>query len=614
MRLRGLSGFLLLSTACIVQLFWADPAHPDSSLRAGGGSLALEIRGDYLPDFGIEVLQHGQAITTRKQLSFRLEAIEPIGIDAPRGVFEALKSGSGRLTADADLVLRRGNREVIVERIAIIPGENAGHPRLVILDDSDNKLFTLTHLHLALDIDGGRLSISHAELEATDDLARRLGFAKLAGMPIGAARLDLELEIMDRGALSGLPEACEGRPVWPQDGVEADIKLIGMNNVAYQGTHADGRIKLAPSATLKNVSEADIPWIPQFETLDGYIYPDDPSDQHAYLVWNLYRIADGRIEMLAASGAKHAFFTVNNNCDIDCDNNHVVWKGCEDVYAASSNDMPAHQGPRNEIEASIGEWDNCHSFFDPDCTGSQTDYSGQWRHRLLVDPDELQRPGAEYFMDAWYVVQHDVDIWNTMGYLPIDPEPIGNGWEMNEGTFTNGAVISKWVNPDSTGTMSDHEEIVIPSEAPGKQYPENMPQGHLRLLVQVTEVETGRYRYNYALQNYDFDRALEGFRIELPENAEVFDTYFGDIDRDSGNDWRIEVHDAYVSFQAPPGNTLTWFTLFNFEVETDAPPVDSAVRLDLCGEGNDTEQDVAILAPAAGMDLIFEDAFRGSSC
>lgn len=614
MNLRGLSTLLLLATACLAQLIWAGSAYSEASLQAGAGSLTLEMRGDYLPDFGIEILHGGQPITTRKQLRFRVDATEPVGIDAPRGVFEALKPGSGRLTAEADVVLRRGDREVIIDTMTILPGESAGHPRFVVLDDRDNALFTLSHLHVSLDIEDGRFSVSHAELEATEDLARRLGFGKLAGMPIGAARMDLELEITDRGDLSGLPEACDGRPVWPQDGVEADIELIGMGNVAYQGTHADGRIKLAPSATLKNVSEADIPWIPQFETLDGYDYPFEPSDQHAYLVWNLYRIADGRIEMLAASGAKHAFFTVNTSCDINCDNNNVVWKGCEDIYAAGSNDMPAHQGPRNEIEASMGNWDNCGSFFDPDCTGSQTDYAGQWRHRLLVDPDELQRAGAEYFMDAWYVVQHDVDIWNTMGYRPIDPEPIGDGWVMNEGTFTNGPVVSEWVGTGNTGPKTDHEVIVIASESPEQDYPDNMPQGHLRLLVKVTEVETDRYRYNYALQNYDFDRALEGFRIELPDNATVFDTYFGDTDRDAVNDWRIGVHDTYVSFQAPPGNPLSWFTLFNFEIETDAPPVNSRVKLDLCGDGNDMERNVEILAPAAGMNLIFEDAFRGSSC
>lgn len=610
MRLSGLSTVVLLSIAFLGQLIWAESAYSDSSPRAGAGRLTLEIRGDYLPDFGIEVRQAGQAITTRKRLHFRVESLEPIAVHAPRGIFESLDPGSGRLAVEPNLVIQRHGREVIIDKLLLVPGESAGHPRFMALDDRGNVLFTLSHMHVALETEKGRFWVTDAELEASAYLAQRLGFEALSGMPIGAGSLDLELDISKRSVLTGMPAACTDRPIWPQEGEEADITLIDMDKVVYQGTHSDERIKIAPSATLRNESQADVPWIRQFESLESYPY--SPPDQHGYLVWNLYRITDGRIKMLAASGAKHAFFTVNQSCELNCDNNNVVWPGCEDIYSAGSNDMPEHQGPRNEIEASIGEWDNCGSFFDPECTGSQTDNAGQWQHRLLVDPAQLQKPDAQYLIDAWYVVQYDTNVWNTMGYRPINPEPSGSGWVMNPGPFSQGPAISQWVSEDSADSTSDHDVIVIPSETPDASYPDNMPRGHLRLLVKVTEIEPGRYRYNYALQNYDFDQAIEGFRLDLPGDATVFDTFFADVDSDAGNDWRVSVDQDYVLFQAPPGNALTWFTLFNFEIETDAPPENSRVRLDLCGEGNETE--VETLAPASGTNLIFEDSFLGTSC
>lgn len=606
--------FLLL-VICLAHLFWARFALPNSPVRAGNGVVAFEIRGDYLPDFGIEILHQGQPVTTRKRWTFKVYPLESIGIHAPRGVFESLQPDSGRLIGEPNLTMRRNGNEVDIDRLLFVPALEDGHPRFILRDEAGNTLFELSHLHAALDIEQGRFSVSQAELQISAYLASRLGLESMTSKPAGSARLDLEIRIADRNALAGLPQACDDRPIWPQQGEPADIALIDMDNVVYQGTHPDGRIKITPSATLKNVSQADIPWIQQFTSLEDYDYPYDPEDQHAYLVWNLYRLANGRFEMLAASGAKHAYFTVNTLCELNCGNNHIVWPDCEDLYGADSNDTSTFQGPRSEIRASLGTWESCDSFFDPDCDGIQEGYSGQWRHRLLVDPTELQQPGAEYFLDAWYVVQYDVDIWNTMGYRRIEFEPSGSGWLVNEtDQFIQDPALSGWVAEDDGNPDTDHDIIVIPTETPQNDYPFNMPQGHLRLAVSVTGTESGRYRYNYALQNYDFDRALKGFRVDLPGDATVFDTFFGDVDSDTGNDWQVKVDRDYVLFQAPPGNPLGWFTLYNFEIETDAPPDDSQVLLDLCGDGDPTEIDVDTLAPASGTNLIFEDAFRGTTC
>ncbi|MDZ7789756.1 MAG: hypothetical protein U5L08_04535 [Xanthomonadales bacterium] len=458
-----------------------------------------------------------------------------------------------------------------------------------------------------------RLTVANAEVEASAYLAERLGLDVLDGMPIALGWVDLDLAIPAGAEISGLPAECDDRPIWPQSGHgQADVTLTDMSNVVYQGTLEQvgepDLIKTAPSATLKNESTIDVPWIRKFTSHPDY--PFDPADQHPYLVWNLYRIADGRIEMLAESGVKHAFFTVNWNCDFNCQDGNVLWPGCEDTYSSGNNDTASNQGPRDEIEASVGLWDSCGSFFDPDCTGSQTQNSGQWGNRLLIDPAVFQQPDTDYFMDAWYVIQYDVNIWNSMGFRPIDPEPEDSGWTMNPGKHKEGPVISQWVPEDNTDPMADHDVIVVPSATPEASYPDNMPQGHLRLLVKVNETSPGRYRYNYALQNYDFDRAMEGFRIDLPDGVTVHDTFFGDIDDDARNDWDITVNSDHLLFEAPPDNPLTWFTLFNFEVETDAPPVTSEVRIALGDDASQSSVNVRTIAPSADIGMIFGDRFR----
>lgn len=605
MKFAFLPWLLLLMTSGLVH----SESPGEATWRAGKGSMTLELRGDYLTDFGIEILDRDTPVTGRQSLRFRVRAVEPFGLNVRWGNIESLEPRSGPLIAEADLAFHRNGRTVQADGLRLEPGSRAGHPVIAVLDEQGRSLFTLSHIHLALRPDSGVLAAMNAEVEASAELARHLDFVELSGMPIGTARLTLDLEGGARSEPAGLPEQCEGRPLWPQENEGADIQLIGMDNVAYQGTHEDGRIKIAPSAILKNVSNVDIPWIRQFESLASY--PHDPADQHAYLVWNLYRIAEGRIEMLAGSGAKHAFYSVNQNCDFACGSNNVVWPGCEDVYAASSNDLSAHQGPRHEIQTSIGLWDSCSSFFDTDCDGVQEGYAGEWQHRLLVAPAELETPGAEYFIDAWYVVQYDKDIWNTMGSRPIDPARFGHGWIMNAGPYRQGPAISRWIPANTSAPNTDHDIITVPSDTPEASYPDDIPQGHLRLLVKVAQIEPGRYRYNYALQNFDFDRGLEGFRVNVPIGSDVFETAFRDTDANSENDWTVKFGEDHVLFTASPGNELGWFELFNFEVETSALPVSSEVTLKLGEDASQSEIGVKTLGPASGTGLLFEDRFSG---
>lgn len=611
--LAALSGVLAASAWSAAAA--ADDIDERQIWSAGNGHMELEIRGDYLPDFGLEILHHGEPITTRKRIRFPVREIDPFRLEAPRGNLESLRQSEGRLSARTGLVFRRDGREVHLDRIELRPGESSrSHPEFVAVDPAGEELFRLTHMHTLAHPEDARLTVANAEVVASAGLSRRLDLAPLDGMPIALGWLDLALDVPAGAQTDGKAPTARGRPIWPQEGeFEADVTLIEMDTVAYQGTQDDtGLVKTAPSATLKNESLADVPWYPQFSNPSEYPY--EPADQHPFLVWNIYRIENNRIRMLADSGVKHAFLTVNFNCDIHPGSGNILGPGCEDTYSSGNNDTHTYQGPREEVEASLGLWDNCGSFFDPDCTGSQTAGSGQWLNRLLIDPAEFQSSkDSTLYMDAWYVIQYDIDIWNSMGYRPIDPTPSGSGWSMNPGPYSQGPVISEWVAEDNNDPMADHDVIEVPSETPRDPYPDNMPQGHLRLLVKVTETEPGRYRYNYALQNYDFDRAMEGLRIDIPDGATVHDTWFGDIDDDAGNDWTITVNNDHVLFEAPPDNPLTWFTLFNFEVEVEAEPETGQVVLDLGQDAVTSEVSVDTLAPSTVMGLLFRDRFDATA-
>jgi len=610
MKNKYLFGLMALSMGCSAWAFDLDSLGEEQVWHAWDGTMELEIRGDYLPDFGIEIFYHGQPVTTRQRIEFQVDSVEPFRLLVPYGNLEAVDPNVGLVEMQTGLTLRYGDNVVDLNELQLVAGQWGDHAAFVAQDMQGRTMFTLTHMHILAEHQRDLLTVQNAEVEASADLAALLGLDVLADMPIGLGWLDLHMEVPPGADTSGQGPGCDERPIWPQDGeFEAEVALIAMNNIAYQGTQPDtGLVKTAPSATLKNVSMADIPWIRQLSSHPDYPY--DPVDQHPYLVWNIYRIKDGRIEMLAESGAKHAFLTINVNCDINCGDGNILWPGCEDTYSAGNNDTATYQGPKDEIVASLGLWDSCGSFFDPDCDGNQTGFSGQWLNRLLIDPDEFQQDGAEYFMDAWYVIQYDTNIWSTMGYRPIDPAPNDSGWAFNPGPYKQGPAISEWVGEDRE-PMADHQRVVVPSAKPDEPYPDNMPQGHLRLLVRVHDQEDGTYRYNYALQNYDFERGITEFHIPLDAGMTVSDTYFGGVGEI--DDWDVEIGADGVTFTAPEGQFQPWFTLYNFEVEVDSAPVTGELLLGLGNDAVMDEMPVTIMAPATGGEVvpeIFDDRFE----
>lgn len=295
-------------------------------------------------------------------------------------------------------------------------------------------------------------------------------------------------------------------------------------------------------------------------------------------------------------------------------NGNILAPGCEDVYSTGNNDSSNNLGPRYDITPSLGLFDSCDSFFSPGAGCSQTNSSSNFENRLMVPEDELSTAGAEYYLDSWYVIQFDTNIWNSMGYHQINPQPAGgSGWSFSLiTTFEQGPTISEWVAEDTVDPMQGHVVVQVPNSNPPAPYPDHMPQGHLRVLVKVTEVSANRWRYNYAVQNFDFDRSFDRFEIPLADTAQVFETFFGDVevDGENGADWTVDHSDGVLSFQAPAGNELTWFSLFNFEVETDAAPQEAGqIKLGVGEGGTPLELAVDIVAPGSLEDL-FKSGFE----
>ncbi|MEM1081917.1 MAG: hypothetical protein AAGH65_10090 [Pseudomonadota bacterium] len=574
---------------------------------AWSANAQLKVFPDSLSLAGVEYFVDGQKRQDGSVVTFTDLNLGALEFHAPYGNFEQFLDG--RMVLAADLRLSHDGNVVSVDRLLVERNPNDRHG-LTLLDGNGVPLFTASHVHVYTLADKNQLIMERMDVKMTQQLADLLGVPEWGGLFVGELALDALLHIPAGARLVQRGTTCNDRPKWPTDGFDADVELIGMGTVADRGTVVeDGKTFeiLTPSARLKNdtdLNAADVPWYTKFT---GPFPPYD-NDQHPYLIWNLYRISDGRLEQVGVSGMKYAFLTINVSCTINCGDGgipqasgHILWPGCEDVYGVGNNDNPSDIGPRGEINPRTGVFESTGSFFDqspPGGNGVQDNGSnGPGENRMKVWVEDLQTPDADYLFESWYVIRDDVDIFNGMGYHPMTPNNIsGNSWQYGLGTFSQGRAVDEWVAPGGTPATGEMNVVFSDAEA-----------GHLQLLVKAEEIAPERWRYTYVVKNYDVDHGIESFSINSPGN--VSDWYFHDPDQDDTNEWLNNDTGTALVFSAPPANPLLWGQAFTFGFESEGAPVAATIDVEL-GSTYDGRPVVLNLLGPDRTEGVFSDSFE----
>jgi hypothetical protein len=437
--------------------------------------------------------------------------------------------------------------------------------------------------------------MQNMDLFATKQLAQLLDTPMLANQVVGQIHTYSQLEIPELAMTEMKAGSCIDHPVWPPAG-EVDVALIDIGSVQWMRNIGIDKIVVAPSARLKNIGTADVPWHQQFSS------PQPPynTDQHPFLNWSIYREVDGRFEQLGYSGVKHAFLTINSNCTINCGDSHILWLGCEDVYGTGNNDSSFALGPREEIEAFTGVWENCGSFFDPKpCTGShQNSSNGLDQNRLSVYNEDLLDPdNTGVYMQAWYLIRDDINIFNSMGYKQISPTQVNTSWSMNpSSTFVNKPALDSYV-ASNTNTTTEASQTVASNE------------GHYTVAVKVIDLGSGLYRYNYAVENYDFDPKFDLYKLPLPALSQLTDTVFVDPERDDSNNWTFERNGEYLEITGNQQNQQDWGMLFSFSFTTDSAPELNEFVINAANPVLNNEVTAVVLTPN-DWDLIYKHGFE----
>ncbi len=221
-------------------------------------------------------------------------------------------------------------------------------------------------------------------------------------------------------------------------------------------------------------------------------------------------------------------------------------------------------------------------------------------------------------MDSWYLARRDINIYNSMATVTGTPHYSGGQWSFSgQSNYRLGAAIDRWVDPANPGTNAMNTELAV-------------DEGHVKVAVKVTDNGDGTYRYDYAVMNFDFARAVvetppegggpdprvlsnKGFdSFAVPAGGTIGATTFSNGTLDSTGLWTEGVANHTVTWTAPDGSSLDWGTMYSYSITSSAAPVAGNATLHVAQSGNPATFDVATLVPGASVDPndpVFKNGF-----
>ncbi len=600
----------VMATAVLTSMARADD-HSESPHRAGTAFttatlVSASLAGSWQITNGASAIRFNQALLeglgvriVDTQLTARTAHPQFLGFGIVAPAQMRFARPGGALDSLVDITLAHNGGVVLAvqgQRIDMrgFRFESAGEGVLHLSTADGRILFTLANAHTYRDASAGQLYVMQMDLRISRWLAGYLGTPEFTDQIVGV--VDVIADIQPAGEYAQVrPEAGECVADFGDGTIDLMLtQLDGISSLALEGT----TVAFAPSAKLRNIGQNDVRWYWAIEP-PGFNGPNVGA--HPFLAMHFYRITNDVLEQIAQSDLKHAWNTVNNNCP--CPSGQVMYVGCEDTYGVSNNGNQFYFGPREELNANTVEWTSLGSHFDATPVDDLRDHGvdsgdhGVLDHRLTIDETQLQVPGAQYVVEAWYIAQGDTDILNSMAHRQVTQQKIGNTWSFSfaDSQTTNGPAIDLWVSPDSTDSSERHTA-------------HDTGTGLLKLAVKVRDLGAGQFHYEYALMNLDFDRQVHSFAIPVLAGAAIENVQFGDGDADSANDWTGVQSAGLLTWSAPSGHALDWGTLVNFRLEANVAPATTAAALRPLESGANDNVATLTLAPLEDGSALDTDA------
>ena len=368
-------------------------------------------------------------------------------------------------------------------------------------------------------------------------------------------------------AQGGDPNVCDVPGEYP------DIIIGAVTDVQRYGS-VDGMGSFSFETTSCNIGTCWAEW-----------FRDD--DRHPVITQSLYRIKDGRFEMVGTGWLKHGFSTLSEDlCSSECvevaDFQHLG-VNCSDPYDSFLNGVAEIMGPRWEVNAWTGRFP-----FPHDRRGEPAIDTLDRRLQVAdIDINPADNPfPARYLVESQYVAKDDAIAGRGMNNVSSRQaftfsDPAGPGFDTALSVFEGQAAIERWPNlaPDVT---------VVPVQIPG--------EGKLHVGVSTTDNGDGTWRYSYAVHNFNSHRSVGLFEVPVPDSGMVTGIgqghpryHSGELQEPTPWDvvtfpkrivWETEAYDVNGT-----ANAVRWGSVHNFELVSNAPPGPSEIKLGLWAPG-----------------------------
>ena len=327
------------------------------------------------------------------------------------------------------------------------------------------------------------------------------------------------------------------------------------------------------------------------------------TNQHPVMTQNMFRLRAGRFEQIGQSWVKHGFYPqTNDGCTICTpptpNDGTLLGVGCCDTYTAYLNGVQVNIGPKSEINPSTGD------FPYPFCVNGCPSPDPTIGRRLQVADSDLDTsPVVLYFIEAQYIIRSDCAALprtdgNNSSYRQIHISPTTNNLaEWIGDTVGYASTLTAWANHD-TGVHLNSADVPF--------------DGTYYVAAKVTDLNNGTWHYEYAVQNFNSDRAGASFSVPVAPGVTISNVGFHGVAYHSGEpydntDWDLPANGPSTGaliwsshpYPTYPGNAnaLRWGTTYNFRFDADVSPVPSQVTVTLFKPGNIPTVSIDTIAP-----------------
>lgn len=374
-------------------------------------------------------------------------------------------------------------------------------------------------------------------------------------------------------------------------GVGPDVIVGSLSDIEKYGSVVVGGqtiMAYAIGTTSCNIGNALLDWF------------SSPDNRHPFIPQNMYRIKGGRIEQIGMGWGKHGFYALQDSlCGPCIPSPSGTWLGvgCSDPYGAGLNGSQGGLGTRTEVNAATG-------IFPGNFNAGMPAALATIGRRVQVNANDLNptmNPGAVYLCEGQYIHAGDAAAGNDNNN--------GSWRSMTVGALTSGAYL---LTP--TGATNQQQSAInawrtiVPAATIVDIDVEG--DGRFTLGYNVTDIGSGKWHYEYAIQNINSDRGGRSFSVPVPAGAIISNVYFKDVNYHSGDayaatDWTSSTANNAVTWTggtyatSANGNALRFATLYNFAFDANFPPANATGTLGLFKPGALPTITVALRGPAA---------------